>query len=197
MLFLISWLFYLIGLFLFSHLVWDTNTYMLDYKGTGFDEHLSNVRRIDLIRYSLSPVWVIGISAIILTLIKSGLIFIRVECSASILFKIIILGFIILSLPLWVKSVWLILFKSGYTPDEVKYFFPGSIIPLLDISGMKLTMVKVLSRVNLFHLSFVLFVSWGISQNSVLNYFRSLLLVLLTYGFGLFLLQCLIVVIVM
>ena len=196
-LFLISWLFYLVGLFLFSQMVWDANTYMIDFKGDNFDAFISNVRRIDMVRYVLSPVWVIGISALIWILLKSGLVIMQVEFNPSLLFKIIFIGFIFISLPFWVKSVWLILFKSGYTPDDIKCFFPGSINSFINTSEMKETIVKILSRVNLYHISFMIFTAWGISRNSVLNYFRSFLLVFFTYGLGLFLLQCLIFVITM
>lgn len=194
-LFLYCWLFYLTGIFLFAHLVWDTNTYMLDYKGQKFEEFLSNIRRIDTIRYALSPVWVIGISAVIWTLIKAGLSIMQIEFSASSLFKIILLGFFFISLPFWVKSVWFILFKGSYTPDEVKYFFPGSVVSFIDTTGMKMTMIKVLSRVNLFHLSFIGFTSWAISRNSALSFLKSFLLVLFTYGLGLAILQSFIILV--
>jgi hypothetical protein len=195
--FLFSWLFYLIGLFMFSQLVWDTNTYMYDYKGNNFEEWLSSVRRIDLVRYILSPLWVFTISVVIWLIIKAGLLMLRIEFNTSLLFKIIFLGFFFIALPFWIKSVWLIIFKSGYTPNDVKYFFPGSLISFIDASEMKLTIVKAISRFNLFHLSFILFIAWMISFNSRLNYSRSFLLVFFTYGFGLALLQGLIIVIAM
>ena len=189
MLFLFSWLFYLIGLFLFSQMVWDANTYHYDFKGTDFETSLSNWRRMDMLRYALSPVWVIGISTAIFTLIKTGMVIIRVEYNTSMLFKIIFLGFIFISLPFWIKSVWLILFKSGYTPEDVKNFFPGSIVPVIDTSGMNETRIKALAHINLFHLAFMLFTSWQLSVNSSLSYLKSFLLILCTYGFGLALLQ--------
>lgn len=195
MFFLFSWLFYLIGLFMYSHLVWDSNTYMYDYKGNNFEEWLFSVRRIDMVRYVLSPLWVITISSVIWILIKAGLVISRIEFNTALLFKIIFLSFFFISLPFWVKSIWLILFEGSYTPDEVKYFFPGSIVSFIDTSEMKLTMVKAISRVNLFHLSFMLITAWMISFFSPLNYIRSFLLVIFTYGFGLALLQCLIIVI--
>ena len=196
-LFLASWLFYLIGLFMFSHLVWDSNTYLYEYNGKNFADWLSSVRRIDLVRYVLSPLWVITISAVIWLIIKSGLIVLRIEFNTALLFKIIFLGFFFIALPFWVKSVWLILFKNGYTPNDVKYFFPGSLVSFIDASEMKLTMVKAISRFNLFHLSFMLFTAWLISFHSTLNYIRSILLVIFTYGFGLALLQGLIIVLAM
>lgn len=188
-LFLCSWLFYLVGLFLFSQMVWDANTYQYDFKGTDFETSLSNWRRMDMLRYALSPVWVIGISTIIFTLIKTGMVIIRVEFNTSMLFKIIFLGFIFISLPFWIKSVWLILFKSGYTPEDVKNFFPGSIIPVIDTSGMNEIRIKALAHINLFHLAFILFTCRQLAVNSSLSYLKAFLLAICTYGFGLALLQ--------
>jgi len=180
--FLISWLFYLVGLFLFSHMVWDANTYQYNFKGTDFETALSNWRRIDMLLYLMSPVWVMGISAIVWIIIKLGLVITHIEFNTSLLFKIIFLGSIILFLPNWVKSVGLILFKSGYTPDDIKVFFPGSIVPFLDVSMMSEPQINALANVNLYHLGFILFSAWAIAKNSVLSYFKSFMLVLLTYG---------------
>ena len=189
LLFIISWMFYLIGLFLYCQMVWDANTYLSDFKGTDFETALSNYRKMDMIRFALSPVWVIGVSTVIFTLIKTGMVIIRVEFNTSMLFKIIFLGFIFISLPFWVKSVWLILFKSGYTPEVVKNFFPGSIIPFIEISGIREAKMKALASINIYHLAFMLFTSWQITVNSSLSYFKSFLLVICTYGLGVALLQ--------
>lgn len=189
MLFLISWLFYLIGLILFSHFVWDTNTYMADFKGADFEESLSNWRRIDLLLYVISPFWVMGISVVTWILFKLGLAITQVEFNTSVLFKIIFIGSIFIFLPNWVKSVGLILFKSGYTPDDVTHFFPGSIVPFIETSGMREVKMKALANINIYHLAFMLFTSWQLAVNSSLSYFKSFLLVVCTYGFGVAFLQ--------
>jgi hypothetical protein len=189
LLFLISWLFYLIGIFLFSHFVWDANTYMTDFKGTDFETSLSSWRRMDMLRYALSPVWILGISTVIFFLFKTGMVIIRVEFDTALLFKIIFLGLAFLSLPFWAKSVGLILFKSGYTPDDVKTFFPGSIAPFIDTSGMSEVKMKALAHINIYHLAFMLFTSWQIAANSKITFIKSLLIVICTYGLGLTLLQ--------
>ena len=190
--FVVSWLIYLIGLFLFSQFVWDVNTYQLDYTGNSFDASLSGYRRIDYLRYALSPLWVVSASAVVLVLIKSGLLIARIEIKTALLFKIILLGFLILSLPFWIKSVWLILIEGSYTPDEVKYFFPGSIVSFIDISGMKEMEIRTLAQINLYHLGFMLFTAWQIAENSELRFFSSFILVLSTYGLGIVLLRYLI-----
>ena len=189
MLFLISWLFYLIGLILFSQFVWDANTYMADFKGADFETSLSNWRKMDMLRYALSPVWILAISTGIFFMIKTGIIIIRAEFDTALLFKIIFLGLVFLSLPFWVKSVGLILFKSGYTPNDVNAFFPGSIVPFIDTSGMREVKIKAFAHINIYHLAFMFFTSWQIAANSKITFIKSLLIVICTYGLGLVLLQ--------
>jgi len=180
--FLISWLFYLVGLFLFSQMVWDAHTYQSDFTGNDFDSVLSGYRRVDMVRYALSPAWILVVAIVIWALLKFGLTISGTEIEAALLFKVILLGLLFISLPYWVKSVWFVLIKSGYTPDEIKHFFPGSIVPILDISEMSESKIKALSNINLYHLGFILFSAWALTKNSVLSYFKSFMLVLLTYG---------------
>ena len=182
MLFIISWLFYLGSLFLYCQMVWDTNTYLSDFKGTDFETVLSNCRKMDMIRYVLSPVWVLAISFFIWLLIKAGLFVKQIEFSNMQLFKIVFLGFILISMSSWVKSVWLILFQSGYTTNEAKYFFPDSIVTLIDTTGMNETKIKALAHINLFQLAFVVFTGWQLATNSTLKFINSIVLVLCTYG---------------
>ena len=189
MLFLITWLFYLIGLFMFSYLVWDLNTYMLSYTGRNFDSWIPGIRRIDMIRYIFSPLWIIGISAVIWLAIKTGLVVLHVKFNNRMLFKIIFLGLLLISLPYWVKTIWFILLKGSYTPEDIKNFFPFSFVSLIDTSEMSRSLVKVTARFNLFHIGFILFVAWLISINSEMKYFKSIGLVFCTYGLGLILVQ--------
>lgn len=189
MLFLFTWLFYLIGLFMFSYFVWDLNTYMLSYTGRNFDAWIPGTRRIDLIRYIFSPLWIIGISSAIWLLIKAGLVVLNVKFNNAMLLKIIFLGLLLISLPYWVKTIWFILIEGSYTPEDIKNFFPFSFVSLIDTSGMSRTLVKAIAHLNLFHIGFILFVAWLISVNSELKYIKSISLLFCTYGFGLILVQ--------
>jgi len=181
MLFLISWLFYLIGLFLFSQMVWDDSTYMSDFKGTDFEASLSNWRRIDLLLYLISPLWVLGISVVVWIVFKLGLAITQVEFNTSLLLNFIFLDSIIIFLPNLVKSVGLILFKSGYTPNDIKAFFPGSIVPFIDTTGMGEVKVNALAHTNIYHLAFMLFTSWQIAANSKITFIKYLVIVFSTY----------------
>ena len=79
LLFLISWLVYFIGLLMFSQFVWDSNTYLYNFTGSNFEKYIDGIRRIDTVRYVLSPIWILLISAGAWLLIKAGLHFGQIE----------------------------------------------------------------------------------------------------------------------
>ncbi len=187
--FLISWLFYLVGLLLFSQFVWDRPTYLYDYSGDDFEKFIKGVRRIDMVRYALSPVWILLVSAVSWALIKVGSMVTKTRFDNKVLLKIVILGSVLISLLFWVKSIWFILIKGSYTPDEVKSFFPCSLVSLINTEDMSVSVIKVISKFNLFQLAFMCFISWMVTIKFELNYWKASLLIFLTYGLGLSILQ--------
>ncbi len=187
--FLISWIFYLVGLFLFSQFVWDTETYMLSYDGDNFEKFIKGVRKIDLVRYLLSPIWILFLSSAIWLTIKTGSFLAKLKFDNKLLLKISFLGMMVISLSFWVKSVWFILIKGSYSPDEIKIFYPFSLVSLLDIDEFNSKVIKIISQINLYHFGLILFISWLIAIKYVLSYGKSFLLVFISYGLSFSLLQ--------
>ncbi|MBL7965618.1 MAG: hypothetical protein JNK09_01370 [Prolixibacteraceae bacterium] len=186
--------FYFGGLFLFSHFVWSADVYEINYKSdTGFEEYIGMVRLIDLLRYVLSPLYIFIISFIILGVLKIGLIINDIKFNDKLLFKTIILGTFILSLPLWVKAVWFVLVRENYSMDEVKFFYPLSFLYFFDPTEMHFNIAKALGRINIYHLAFMAFMASFIKHYSDINWYRSFGIVIYTYGLGLVLLQLIII----
>lgn len=186
--------FYFGGLFLFSHFVWSTDVYELNYKSdTGFEDYLGMVRMIDLLRYVLSPLYIFIISFIILSVLKIGLIIYDIKLNEKLLFKGIILGTFILSLPLWVKAVWFVLVREDYSMDEVKFFYPMSLLYFFDPTEIHFNITKALGRINIYHLAFMVFMASFIKQYTDIKWHRSFTIVIYTYGLGLVFLQLLII----
>lgn len=193
---LTSTLFYVIGLFLFVNYVWSNDIYEINYTSeTGFENYIDMVRRIDLVRYIFSPVYIISISIIIASLIKIGLTGQNTDFDNILLFKIVLTGTLILSLPLWVKAVWFVLVQESYNMNDVKYFYPFSLAFFFDVQDMHIKLVKAIGRINLYHLAFVLFVAWCIKIYSNKTFLQAFSTVIYTYGIGLLLLQAIIVLI--
>jgi hypothetical protein len=190
--------FYLTGLFLFSHFVWSTDIYEYNYRAeTGFENYIDMVRRVDFARYILSPLYIFSLSGIAMGLIKIGLIGHNIELENKLLFKIILIATFFLSLPLLVKSVWFILIQGSYTMNEVKYFYPVSVLYFFDPHELHIKLVKALGRLNLYHLAFMLFIAWCIRIYTNHSFIRLFGILIYTYGLGLLLLQGIMILIFM
>ncbi|SHJ57954.1 hypothetical protein SAMN05444280_12335 [Tangfeifania diversioriginum] len=191
-------LFYLTGLFLFSHFVWSSNIYEYNYTAeTGFENYIDMVRRIDFVRYVLSPVYIFSLSGIAMGLIKIGLMVHNIELGNKLLFKIILIATFFLSLPLLVKSVWFVLIQGSYTMNEVKYSYPLSVLYFFDPAELHEKLVKALGRLNLYHLAFMLFIAWCIRIYTNHSLVRLFGIVIYTYGLGFLLLQMIMILIFM
>ncbi len=186
--------FYFGGLFLFSHFVWSTDVYEINYRSdTGFKEYIGMVRLVDLVRYLLSPLYIFTISFIILGVLKIGLIINNIKVEDKLLFKAIILGTFILSLPLWVKAVWFVLIKGDYSMNDVKFFYPLSFLNFFDPTLMHYNIAKALGRINIYHFAFMAYIATFIKQYADIKWYRSFGMVCYTHGLGLVLLQLIII----
>ncbi len=195
-LFLTSTFFYTIGLFLFTYFVWSNDIYEINYTAdTGFENYIDMVRRIDFFRYIFSPVYIFSISIAIAGIIKIGLEGQNIEIENKLLFKIILIGTFILSIPLWVKVVWFVVIQGSYNMDDVKYFYPFSLVYFVDLQDMHIKLVKALGKINLYHLAFTLFVAWCIKIYSGKTFRQIFKIILYTYGIALILIQAIIVLI--
>lgn len=191
-------IFYLMGLFMFSQFVWSSDFYALYYKAeTGFENYIGMVRNVDLFRYILSPIYIFSISGIAMGLILIGLTGHEIELENKLLFKIILIATFILSLPLWVKSLWFVVIKGSYTMEEVKYFYPLSILYFFDSMELHEKLVKALGRLNIYHLAFMFFIAWCIKIYTNQPLVRLFGIVIYTYGLGLLLLQGIMIIIFM
>lgn len=190
--------FYFAGLFLFSHFVWSSDIYEYSYRAnTGFEDYIDMVRRVDLLRYLFSPAYIFLISVIISVLIKIGLTGLNIEIENKLLFKIVLVGTFFLTLPLLIKTVWFVLIKETYSMEEVKYFYPLSVLYFFETADLHIKLVKALGKFNLYHLVFMVFIAWCIRLFTNISFGRLFAIVCYTYGLGLILLQLIIILIFM
>ncbi len=182
--------FYVLGLYLFSHFVWSTDIYEYNYSGkTGFEDYIDMIRRIDFMRYLLSPLYVLLIAGTVSGLIQIGLIGNNIKINYKLLFKIVLTATFILFLPFWVKTVWFVLIKGSYTMEEVKLFYPLSVLSFVDRSELHEFVIKALGRISIFQFVFMAFIAWCISFYCSNSFTRLMGIVLYTYGLGFLLFQ--------
>jgi len=194
--FIISWFFYLTGLILFSHYVWSEDIYGYNQNtGKDFNNYIDFIRKIDIVRYLLSPVYLAGVAGVIWLLLQIGLTGLKKSIEKKLLFKIILLSLIILSFPFWIKTVYFVLIQGNYSPDEVKYFYPLSILHFFNPEHLHLKVVKALGRLNLYHIAFMIFITWCIKLYISVSFGRLFTIILSTYGIGFLLLQMVLILI--
>lgn len=194
--FILSWFFYLTGLILFGHYVWSEDIYGYNQNtGKDFNNYIDFIRKIDTVRYFLSPVYLAGVASVIWLILQIGLTGLKKSIEKKLLFKIILLGLIILSLQFWIKTVYFVLIQGNYSPDEVKYFYPLSILHFFNPEHLNLKIVKALGRLNLYHITFMIFITWGIKLYTSVSFGRLFTIVLATYGMGFLLLQMVVILI--
>ncbi len=163
--------------------------YIANYTGDDLKERFERYQQINLVLYILSVFYLLFFSSVLWLLFKGGLLFYKVEIDSKLLFKIAIIAQVILFFPYWVKAVWFILIEGSYTMDEIKTFYPFSIIIFFDIDEMPRMVIKALAKIDLFRLFFVLFSAYCIKISSKLSFFKAVIMIVLTYGLAIFLLE--------
>jgi len=81
--------------------------------------------------------------------------------------------------------------------NEVKYFYPLSVLYFFDPHELHIKLVKALGRLNLYHLAFMLFIAWCIRIYTNHSFMRLFGIIIYTYGLGLLLLQGIMILIFM
>ncbi|MFA5971280.1 MAG: hypothetical protein WC780_02920 [Lentimicrobiaceae bacterium] len=187
LLLLATWLFYLSAIFLFNHVVWDENLYHLQWTGMGsFETYLASSRKMDFIFYFLSPLYVLAIIFIVWVALKIGMVFSNEPIADLKLLKISIISSNVLFLSSWSSVIWFLVIKNGYTPDEVKYFNPLSVLVFFNnYTEWPMAEIKAWRFINIFQILFIVFLAYCLKYSTKLRLGKAFLLVLLTYGIGL------------
>jgi len=186
---LFTWLIYLAALFLFNHVVWDENLYHRQWTGMGsFETYLATVRKVDLLFYFLSPLYVLAVVFIVWVAFKIGMVFSNQQIPDSKLFKIAIVSSNMLFLSTWSGVIWFLVIKNGYTPDEVKYFNPISVLTFFaNYNELPIGDIKAWRYINIFQILFIVFSAYCLTCITTLKFAKALFIVLFTYGIGLLL----------
>jgi hypothetical protein len=186
----VTWAFYFAAILLFNRVVWDENLYSQQWTGMGsFNTYLANCRRMDLLYYFLSPLYVLSIIFIIWIALKIGIVISNQQIPESKLFKIAVISSNVLFLSKWSGVFWFLVVRGSYTPDEVLYFNPLSVLTFFTHYGeWPLAEIKAWRLINIFQILFIIFTAYCLKYNTTLRLAKALRLVMLTYGLGLLLL---------
>lgn len=142
-----------------------------------FSEQLTYDRSMELFNKMRSFAWVSYVVTPLMLLIKfsalSMLIYIGVffsdlhkEISLGKIFKVVMLSELVFIAASILKLLWFIFFAGNYTLDDMRFFYPLSLINLFSRTEVAPYWVYPLQTVNLFQLVYVFLLAIGLSRIS-------------------------------
>lgn len=141
--------------------------------------------------YLISPVILFIKFASISILIYTGIVFYNIQDKISLgsIFKIAIASEMVFVLASASKFLWFYLFAGNYDLDDLGFFYPLSLINFFNPQEVSRHWYYPLQSINLFHLGYILSLSYGITKTCSIDYEESEKVVLISYlpGFALWL----------
>jgi len=157
-----------------------------------FSEQLTYDRSMELFHKMRSFAWVSYVVTPLMLLIKfsalSVLIYIGVffsdlhkEITLGKIFKVLIISELVFIAASILKLLWFIFFAGNYTLDDMRFFYPLSLINLFSRAEVAPYWIYPLQTVNLFQLVYVFFLAIGLSRISSIRREAADKVVLATY----------------
>lgn len=156
-----------------SGFLWSDDIYLSNFSGSDFEEYISLVRKIDLVRYLLMPFYLFAKVVFIGTLFFGILYLLRVEVPFREIFIIASVSEVSFVLSDFAKIIWFTSFNPNYTASELKDFHPFSLMQLFGRSEGWSDLI--FETLNIWHLIYVLLWAvglWniGIERRDALKY---------------------------
>ena len=118
-----------------------------------------------------------------------GVVFCNIQnkISLSFIFKIVIASEIVFVSAGFIKFIWFYLFAGNYDLKDLSFFYPISLINFFNKGEVSKLWIYPLQTVNLFHLLYIISISYGLSKVCSIEKHDSDKVVLLSYVPALFL----------
>jgi hypothetical protein len=137
--------------------------------------------------YFLYPIVTIIKFMLVTSVIFIGFSFTSIKIDFKQLWSLVIkCELIFISVPL-LKVAWFIFFKTNYNLEDIQYFYPFSALNIFDHKSLEPWLIYPLQTLNLFELSYIIFLSYQISNLTKTNVDTTLKIVTSSYIPALFL----------
>lgn len=157
-----------------------------------FSEQLTYDRALELYGVLKRNSWIAYLSFPIILSIKIssislilniGVIFtgLQNQISLSRMFKVVTASEIVFVFAAFIKILWFSYFAGNYTMNDISYFYPASLLNLFSEYEVDRIWIMPLQTANLFHLSYILLLIYGIKVVGKLNSIHSEKIVAGTY----------------
>lgn len=142
-----------------------------------------NIRNYAWIGYALTPIVLLIKFLLISLVLYIGIIFCNLQYKVSLgsVFKIVIASDIIFVCSGLLKFLWFYLFAGNYNLNDLEYFYPLSLINFFKTDEVNKLWRFPLQTVNLFHLIYIISLSFGLNKVCKIEKADAEKIVLLSY----------------
>ena len=195
----LKWI-YLFGGIVLAHLllIWLSKTLLINeivFYNTYSDQLtydrsiklFENMNRVSWIGYAFTPIILFIKFSFISLLLYIGIVFYNVQDKVSLgsVLKIVIASELIFLCAGFLKFLWFCLFAGNYDLNDLAFFYPLSLINFFNPSEVSKFWIYPMQTVNLFHLCYIISLSFGLNKVCELTKADSERIVLLSYLPGL------------
>jgi hypothetical protein len=120
--------------------------------------------RLSWINYVFTPILLLVKFSLISFVLYIGIVFFnkQEEVSLGSVFKIVIASEIIFVIAALVKFLWFFLFAGNYDLNDIGFFYPLSLINIFKSAEVSRLWIYPLQTANLFHLTYLFLISYGL-----------------------------------
>jgi hypothetical protein len=154
-----------------------------------------DLNKLSWATYAFTPVILLIKFSLISFVIYIGIVFNNIQNKISLgcVFKIVLASEIVFVLGALIKFIWFFLFAGNYDLNDLSFFYPLSLINFFKNGDIARIWIFPMQTVNLFHIGYILLISFGLNKISNIEKTSSDRIVLLSYLPALFLWVVLIV----
>lgn len=145
------------------------------------DELINFKNKWQLAVYSLAILFLLFKIFIISLILDAGLFFYNLKLRYKELFKIVVKAEFVFLLPIIFKTIWFYFFSQGFSMIDLQYFYPLSVINLVDYNNLEVWQAYPLQIINLFELAYLFILAILLSKKLKLKLFRGFMIVLVSY----------------
>jgi len=142
-----------------------------------------DMKRFSWISYALTPIILLIKFSLISFVIYIGIVFYNVQNKISLrsIFKIVIASEIVFVSAGFIKFIWFYLLAGNYDLNDLGFFYPISLINFFKTGEVSRLWIYPLQTVNIFHLLYIISISYGLNKVYYIEKPDSDKIVLLSY----------------
>lgn len=137
-----------------------------------------------------SYMWLSYVLSMVLSFIKytliamvlyAGIYLSNLKARFGQVFRVVLIAEWAMLIPMIIKICWFGFVQTGYTLEDLQYFYPLSALNLFEVQHLDSIWVYPFQLLNLFEVAYWLLLAWGLKQVIEQDYDSSLMLVMKSY----------------